>query len=255
MAEASKHQLHEILAVEDNLSRNAQTIKDKTLSNFSKPGLFTGLIKEHQPVNESTPKQNTAFKNVGSTIFEQLDFLADNISGYYDAKLSKAVSNQTANADLVVNGQVLLEKVPATFLLEMEKELNTLVNILNTIPTRDPAVAWVPYDDDPREGIFRNQFVREAEITVKSVDYKVIDLPLEKKNQVKEINLTKIVGKYLNTDLSGAASSKDKAMMLSRLQNLIRCVKKARTRANQTELKTKHGAGKKLLDYVFSDKL
>ena len=52
------------------------------------------------------------------------------------------LGNQQAKADVVVDGKTLLQQVPVTFLLFLDKQVNDLKTFISKLPTPDPAEEW-----------------------------------------------------------------------------------------------------------------
>jgi hypothetical protein len=57
--------------------------------------------------------------------------------------------NQSARADIVVDGKVVLANVPVTSLLFLDKQVNDLETFVSKLPTPDPAEEWT---HDPNTG-------------------------------------------------------------------------------------------------------
>ena len=112
------------MAVENTLaetSNRTQTETTKTLE--QKRTLFSGLTKEHQIFADDKQdlKQATEYKEVESTVQEQLDYAGVTLARYWDVTLQKEEANQRAVADITVGGKTIAENVPVTVLLGMEK--------------------------------------------------------------------------------------------------------------------------------------
>jgi len=248
--------LHELLAVEQGLAETANRIaKETTKSLSTKHDIFAGLTKEHKIFSEDNQHmvQATEYKEVQSTVKEQLDFLNNEIAAYWDVTYQKEEANQRANADIVVEGEVLIANVPSIVLLGLEKKLISLVAIYNAIPTLDAATAWEEDPSNTKANIFRTKYVEERQQSVTTNKYiEISPATKEFKAQIAEQSSTDIIGKFLITKFSGTITSYDKAAKLEKLTKLTRAVKKARQRANNTEVNIELKLGKILLDYINS---
>lgn len=245
--------LHEILAVEQGTATNAKYLTTELLKKFStKQTLFAGQIKEHQIFSEDEQhlKQATDYLEVQSTVDAQLAYVGNELANYWTVFFQKEETNQQAKADIIVDGVVLYEAVPATALLGMETKLTQLMALYSAIPTLDAAKAW---EEAPAigEGIFQTKHAQER-IQQRSEDEYVTVAPATDRHPAQVIKQTKdvAVGKYTVSSLSGAIPSVDKAERIQRLTALIRAVKQARQRANQAEVDTSVEFGSRLLDFI-----
>lgn len=246
--------LHELLAVEQSLAATANRVtKEVTKVLDSKKSLFEGMSKEHTIFNEAEQHlaQATEYKEVQSTVDEQLDFLGAQLGNYWDVVLQKEEANQRSFADIIVAGTVIAEKVPSIVLLGMETKLNALLEVYNAIPTLDAARAWIPDEANAKPNVFRTNHTVERQHTVTTKKFiEVSAATVQHKAQIAEQEATEVIGKYTVTDFSGAISSANKAAKLEKLTALIRGVKAARQRANNTDVQTELTIGKALLDFI-----
>jgi len=251
---SKKTVIHELLAVENSLSADANHVQKecyKTLSD--KRQIFGGLMKSHQIFAEDQQhlQQPTDHKEVVSTVDAQLDYLAGELTRYWDVSLQKESANQYARADITVDGKVLAKDVAATVLLAMEKRLTSLVSVYNAIPTLDAAKAWIEASDQARKDIFQTKHAIER-FQTKTEDEYVTVVKATDKHPAQVVKQTKEthIGKYITTEYSGCLASADKAERIQRLTKLIRAVKQARQRANTQEVNTDLKFGDALFAYV-----
>lgn len=249
-----KTQLHELLAVEQSVAETANRVlaeTTKTLSN--KQTIFTGMTKTHEIFAEESQhlKQAAEHKEVQSTVKEQLDYAGSILTKYWDVTLQKEEANQRAKADVTINGVTIVANVPSIVLLGMEKRLTSLLAMYNGIPTLDAATAWEVDPGQAKPGVFRTKYNEERQHTVTTKDAKVAaEATQYHPAQLINVETTNVIGKYTITNFSSALTSYDKAEKLGRLTDLIRAVKKARQRANNTEVNTELTFGKELLNYI-----
>ena len=247
-------QLHELLAVETSLATTASRIsKEVTKTLETKSALFAGLTKLNVVFDEASQHtvQAPEIKEVETTVKEQLDFLGNELVRYWDVILQKEEANQRAKADIIVDGTTLVANVPSIVLLSMEKKLEALLATYNVIPTLDSAKAWEIDSTYAKPGVYRTKHVAERQQTQIVKDFQMVAPATDKHPaQVVQVEKTNIIGKYLVTEYSGATTSLDKAEKLQRLTNLIRAVKAARQRANNTEVATDIRFGTALINYI-----
>lgn len=246
-------QLHELLAVEQSLATNSANCLKSVTRNLSGKSLFSGLTKSHERFAEDEQHLTAAteVKEVQSTVDMQLDFLTTEMSKYFDTYAAKEATNQTAKADIIIDGRKLAENVPATVLLGMESKLAQLVEVYKALPTLDASVAWEAAPEASLPGIFRTKHAVETFQTQTEKKYNVVT-PATQHQQaiVDKYDETTNVGKYTRVDFSGAITSFDKAERIARLGELIRAVKKARQRANQAEIVSFDNFGSALFSFI-----
>lgn len=246
--------LHELLAVETGLSETANRVSKETSKTLgTKQSLFAGMTKEHQIFDEESQHlvQAPEIKEVESTVDEQIDYVSAELARYWDVTLQKEEANQRANGDIIIEGTVIASNVPSIVLLGMEKKLTALLGLYNNIPTLDAAKTWVAVEGYPKEGVFvtKTPMERQHVVTVKNW-IEVSPATKEFKAQLVQKEDISIVGKYIVNEFSGAVSSLNKATRIQKLTAMIRAVKTARQRANNTEVNTELSFGAAVLGYI-----
>lgn len=245
-----KPKLHELLAVIPDVSNAANAIMTETMTTFSKkPDHFKGMTKQVTFFSETRSGENVSeTKEIVTTVHEKLEYAFGIIGRQFDALLQQEEANQRAKADLIVDGKVMATDVPATWLLGMEKRLKALHDVMLTAPTLEPAIRW---EHDATRG--DNVFVSPPTATMKTekiLEYKIL-VPATDKHpaQVEKWTSDTNVARVDTTLYSGMSTPLEKSLMLARIDNLIAAVKKARQRANETEVADLHLA-KTMLGYV-----
>lgn len=248
-----KSQLHELLAVEADLTNTVRSLMQEAENTFTKKSShFDGQTRAIKYLSDARQGENaTEHKEVVTTVNDKLDYVFRHMSRLYDALYQKEEANQRAKADLVVDGAVLIEGAPATFLLGMEGRLKQLRDMFIAIPTLYPAKKWVPSDADG-DGIWKT----DEAVTMRSEKdrkHKVLyEATKEHPAQITEWNEDVAVARIETVYRSGAWTPKRKADVLDRLDKLLRAVKKARQRANTVEVQSEHVADK-LFEYLVND--
>jgi hypothetical protein len=245
--------LHEILAVEADLVNTAKKVVGETITTFTKKGNhFTGHHKSLRMFSEERQKEAEGageIKEIVETVPSKLAYTVKSLVKCWDAVLQKEATNQTAKADLVVDGKVLAEGLPATFLLGMETRLKDLRSVLEAIPTHEPGIVWVP-DPDKGEWIYRSQEPILTKREEKELVYRVLaEATKEHPAQIEKWMENKVTGTYVLTKWTATLSPAQKSLLLDRCDTLIRATKKARQRANQADL-VKLEVGKILVDFI-----
>lgn len=243
-------QLHEILAVESSLGKAADKLMQESRKTLGKENLFMGATRTLKMFDTESEHLNTKESvNLETTVDENIDYLIDPVGDYWDAILQKDLTNQTATADIIIDGQTIAAGLPATFLLNMETKLGELRRVYDSIHTLAPGIKWEIDRDHSKMGVFTAN-ENETFKTEKMVEFVIAAEATEQHPaQVREVPKTTNVGKYSLQKWCGLLSPLEKAMRIQRLDKLIRAVKKARQRANKAEIVNAHVAGD-LFSYI-----
>ena len=246
--------LHELLAVEQQVLGHYNAMVKETEAVFGKPDHFLMGVRRKEMFNEADARLNTTeTKDMVTTVHDRLSyFFKDAFAKMIDTELQKDATNQAAKADLIVDGKTILKDIPATALLNWETRLSSLLELLKQIPTLAPGVVWVV--DPDRDNCHRTD-PKEPKITFStkksSKPVVLYEATKEHPAQVKEVSEDIPVAKIIEEVHSGMFTSKQKADILARAQALLKAVRKARQRANRTEIvkmRAGHVLGKFLME-------
>jgi hypothetical protein len=250
--------LHEVLAVESDLAAAAEKISEETVTTFTKKeDHFQGFHKRLEMFSETRKQEEAGAENskaVVDTVPSKLAWTATALRKYWDAVAQKETTNQTARADITIDGVVLVQDAPATFLLGMETRLKKFRAVLEAAPTQAPGIRWVP---DPSVGkdIFVSETPQTAKREEKDFTFRVLYEATDKHPaQIEKWERNVAVGTYYTRHWTSTLSPAAKADLLSRCDTLIRAVKKARMRANEAAVVKVNPAGA-MLDYILDGKL
>jgi len=249
-----KSKLHEVIAVEGDLESVYKKILNETATTFTKKAdHFQAFIKTLTFFDDKRNEQEAGVfheaKEMVTTVQDKLDYMIGSCVNYYDALMQKEGTNQVAKADLEVDGMTIATDVPATWLLGMESRLRTLRGVYECIPTTQPGIKW-EVDKSQGNNILRAADPQKTAKTEK--EWKIITLAEPTKEhpaQVERVPENHTVGYYVRQDWTGMVTPARKSELLGRIDKLIRAVKKARQRANSTEV-VKHDVGRKLFKYI-----
>lgn len=242
--------LHELLAVEGDLEGTYRKIIEETTATFAKKAdHFFGFTRSLEWFTEGMPEHPIEHKAMDTTVADKLRYQEKHIIRYLDAVLQKEATNQTAVADLVVEGKTVAEKVPATFLLGLESKLKHIRSSYQAVPTLPPGIEWA-LDDQKGENVFKRVYPEEQYKTKTEIVPQILyEATKEHPAQVEKISETKNVGLFSRHVWSGTLTPAAKSYILGRIDILIRATKKARQRANSTEV-LKRQIGKALFDFI-----
>lgn len=243
-------QLHALIAVLGDLEQNAKKFLNEAAVTFQKkPDHFLGQTKRLEMFDEAREQENSHdTKAMATTVTDKVNYFSSAVSKYYDALLQMETTNQHARADLIIDGTTLATDLPATFLLGMEKRLATIRAVYETVPTLNPGIDWAADPSASTPGVY--VATTETVRTEKSYEpFVLYEATKEHPAQVKEINVDRPVGKIKTTQRSSMWTPARKAVVLGRIDKLIRATKKARQKANSVEV-VEVRVGKAILDYI-----
>lgn len=236
--------LHALLAVEKTKASALGRLLDDTRVKFSKPDYFKGHIKtlkmlEDNPANQALEESSREHKALPTTVDETLDYMLKYWADHEDVLFQKNKTNQLAKADLMLRGNILVKDVPVDELLGLESRLESLRGLMHTMPTLDAAGTWVIDSSLGRRGVHSakddNIVIKTEKKMTAVVLYEATD---HHPAQIEKIQQDVPVGKFIWRSYSGAATSLQKAEVLSLLDDLISEAKQARMRANNTDIVT-----------------
>ncbi len=161
--------------------------------------------------------------------------------------LTQDTGNQSARADLVVDGKTILANVPVTTLLFLDKQVNDLETFVSKLPTPDPAEEW---SHDPNSGLLRSK-ATESLRTSKEPTV-IVKYPATPEHPAQTELFTKDVpvGTWNQIVYSSCISADRKSAILARVRKLQDAIKAAKEQANLLEVE-RQKAGEPLFDYVF----
>ncbi len=241
--------LHELLAVEEDLKGMAKRIGGETEITFrNKQDHFVEKIVECAPFEESKETIVEGHTPMVETVQGKLDYCATALGKYFDALVQKESTNTVAKADITLdNGEVIAKDMPATALLGLERELTKVHAIYSVLPTLEPTAVWEK-DTDLGTGI---STTRISKVRTKKVNEPLVLAPATDRHPAQVQMTTKDVEwAKLNTTIhSSKITPARKSLLISRVDELKRAVKKARMRANTVEHHTIK-VGETLFNYI-----
>lgn len=243
--------LHELLAVETNLKGQADKTRRELMNTFEKKRhLFEEKLVTFKPIGEG-PAITETQSAMNTTITKELTWVSGFIGNALNAAYQIADANTRAKADVVLEtGATLLKDIPATALLELEKRMTELQELITSIPTLDPAKGFTA-DTQKGEGFFMATPVRKkrtAKVTTPVVLYEATD---KHPAQVQLVPSDVETGTIHEQEWSALMTPARKSQLLERVEILSRAVRAARSRANTADVNPAAKIASELLGYLF----
>jgi archaellum component FlaF (FlaF/FlaG flagellin family) len=239
--------LCQIIAVESGeKARGERTLTD-AYHLFQKGALLSGITKSYSPLDEEKgeplPSERTLVQ-VRAT--EVIDDVVEGLSSLLDVTATKDYANCLARANVVVDGEAVLEDVPVTYLLFLEKQLVNIRTFISKLPTLDPAEEWAW---STGQNCWATPVVETAK--TKKVKTKIVlaDATEHHPAQVELYDIDERVGTWKTIKYSGAMEASRVKALLKRVEALQAAVKFAREAANSIDA-PKQTVGKKVFDFI-----
>lgn len=229
--------LNQIIAIEKGVKSRTQRDLTDAHHALQKPVLLTGLTRTYQPDDEMGEKFPSETTRVQVRSQDMIQKTQEVLTELFDVTATKDETNCSARADVVVDGKVLLTKVPVTSLLFLEKQLVDIHTFVKKLPVLDPSETWhfdASGDCQVTDAIFT--------VKTKKVPRNHVKAPATDKHpaQVEMYYEDVRVGQYKTVKFSGACPQKQVNELLERVEKLQKAVKFAREEANNTEAVQKH---------------
>ncbi|VTR95691.1 Uncharacterized protein OS=Myxococcus sp. (contaminant ex DSM 436) GN=A176_04436 PE=4 SV=1 [Gemmata massiliana] len=217
---------------------------------IQKEQLFTGRERTYRPLDEvngqKLPPESQRVQQRADDLIRQA---REKWTELWNLVLTQDTGNQSAKADVVVDGKAVLANVPITTLLFLDKQVNDLETFVSKLPTPDPAEEWA---HDPNSGLLRskaNESLRTSKEPTVIVKY---DATKEHPAQTELFTKDVPVGTWTQILYSGCIAADRKNAILARVRKLQDAIKVAKEQANLLEIE-RQKAAEALFGYVFGE--
>lgn len=241
--------LNQIIAIATGKKTSTLSAITQHYHNLQKPDLFSGLTRKYKHLNEEE-KENlpSETKKIQKTVAGELAGVKTQLVDLLDIIATQEFANCEAKADIIVNGNRILEGVPVTYLLFLEKQLENIKNVLIKLPTLSADVNWKKSDTD------QTLWLTDVVVTnrTKKVMKAFTKAPATDKHPAQVDTFTEdiIVGNWEKVDISSAVTVDERDALLKKVENLKDAVKMAREEANSSEVKNQ-SVGEAIVKYIF----
>jgi hypothetical protein len=240
--------LNQVLAIERNIKNTAMQVTTKLHHDVQKAELLSGFNKTYRPKNDGEEVFPPESKRVMLRAPEVIDALKENLIKLFDITAVKDATNTLAKANVVVEGKAILQDVPATTLLFLEKQLDDLRTFILKLPVLDPSEEWIW---SPGQNLFCTKPTQTTK--TKKVE-KVVQLapPTKEHPEQAQIRPEDVTIGYWDTiRYSGALEAAKVKKFVTRVEALREAVKIAREEANGITALTDKKIGSDILKFIF----
>lgn len=235
--------LHQILAIERGVTADSErkvALATRGIDVTGENSPLFGVSRVYQPRKEDGDTYPAESKHVQVKCETVLENVAKATTRLFDVKFTREESNTQARADVIVDGHLFLESVPAGYLLYLENALNSLRGLLQRMPVLDPAEEW--HWDGKRGFHVTDQSRRAKEIRVPQAHVMYEATP-EHPAQVRPYETVAAVGDWTTVKFSGALPADRLEEILDRVATLSQAVKMAREEANRIDVTDRKAGG------------
>ncbi|TMR23957.1 hypothetical protein ETD86_06425 [Nonomuraea turkmeniaca] len=225
--------LNQILAVEKGVKADVQRKVTDVYHTVQKAPLLSGISRTYQPIDDEGEQLPPESTRVQVKVEDAVKDAADALTRLFDVTATKDVANCSAKADVVVDGRVLLEGVPVTYLLFLEKQLVDLRTLISKLPTLDPSETWTR---DENTDTWRTEPVKTTRTKKVPRNHVLAEATEHHPAQVQVFTEDVVVGYWTKIAFSGAVPQRRVNELLDRLTKLQDAVKYAREEANSVEV-------------------
>lgn len=238
--------LNQIIAVANGKKTKCKNDLTKLYHAIQQTGLFSGISKSYRPKDEDGDKLPPESKKVQLTVGAVLNEAAQSLGDMFDVIATQEWANCQAKSSVVVDGETVLDDVPVTYLLFLEKQLVDFATTVSALPTLDPAYEW-SYNES--QGCYSTPAVETTRTKKVPRNHVKAEATKEHPAQVDVYHEDIVAGYWSTVSYSGAISVTDKKQLLARVSSLIDAIKAAREQANSISAPNVE-VGKKLFGYL-----
>jgi hypothetical protein len=241
------NQVNAILSARKNEAEKAVTELYKLIQ---KEALFVGRERTYRPLDEVNgqrlPAESQRVQQRADDLIRQA---REKWTELWNLVLTQDTGNQAAKADVVADGRVILEKVPVTTLLFLDKQVNDLETFVSKLPTPDPSEEW---GHDPNTGLLRSRATESVRTSKEPTVIVKYPATTEHPAQTELFTKDVPVGTWTQIVYTGCIPADRKNAILARVQKLRDAIKVAKEQANLLDVERRK-AGEPIFAYVFGE--
>jgi hypothetical protein len=239
--------LNQIIAVEKGIK--GQSLRDLTDAHqlLQKTSMLSGISRTYRPKDEEGEQLAPEATKVQIKAEEVIRTTVEVLTKLFDVTATKDWANTQAKADVVVDGEVLLSQVPATYLLFLEKQLVDLYTFARKLPVLDASETWAFDTSADSWATEPVQTTRTKKIPRNHVKAEATE---HHPAQVEVYYEDVTVGFWRTVKFSGALPARRVNELVERIEKLQQAVKFAREEANSLDVQDQK-MGEKVFKYIF----
>lgn len=241
-------QLNQIIALEKGVKQKTASELAVQARDLSAPSLLSGISRVYQPKDEDGDQLPPESNRVQVKAEDVLKRTEATLTRLWDITLTKDEANRHATADVVVNGVVLVQGAPVTYLLFLEKQLIELATFVRKLPTLDLAEEW---SWDANTATYRTPVTQTTRSKKVMRNHVVAEATAQHPAQVHVYQEDVPVGTWNLVKFSGALPATRVRAISERIDALLDAVKIAREKANGHQVEDQH-IGSDLFAYLFA---
>lgn len=248
--------MSKVVALQPAVKTKAGRQRDEIYKALQRVGSYLGHTRTYRTYDEDTNNRDQRFdpgQRLLSVVATQLDDLGDAMVPWWDNEATMTWGNCSGHAvaDVVLDGQVFLEAVPAPYLLFLEKQLVDLHTMFAKIPVLAGEYEWQRTAAE-QPGVWRSEPRRENATKKILRSMTKYEATKEHPAQTETYYEDTPVGEWTKILYSGAVPPDRLRVLLERVVTLHTAVIAARQEANILQVEAQH-PGRPIFDYLLSD--
>lgn len=239
--------LNQIVAVVQGKKSETKKALTEVFRKLSADNLFNGLSRVYTPLDDEGEQLPNEGQNIQYDVSTALKDVENVLSDMLNVVATQDVNNCKTLVDVKVDDKVVIEKVPVTYLMFLEKQIQDLETFVTALPVLDANVKW---EWDHNKGHFVSEESKSVK-TKKVLQHKVLYEATENHPaQIETWNEDVNIGTWTNTKFSGACPLPVKKKYIEKVRKLKDAIKFAREEANSMEVEKKE-VSKGIFEYLF----
>lgn len=243
----AKPKLNEVVAVSAGRKSAVQKAVTEAYQKIQKEALFDGISRTYKPRDEVGEQLPSERKDVQQRANDIVRDVVGHWSELFDVTLTQDMGNTQARGTVAIDGQTILDNIPVTTLLLLEKQLHDVETFVAALPTPDPAERWHFDAQQDCQATEPFQTVRTKKVPKAFVKYEATK---EHPAQVETFHEDLAVGDWTTIKYTARMPAQAKREALERIKRLADAVKVAREQANAIEIE-KQRCGAAVFSYIF----
>lgn len=238
--------LNQIIAVTNGKKSKVQSALTKAYHTLQKAEPFQGINRVYVPNDEEGETLPPESKLPQNSVKDEIKNVGSELKELFECVYTQEYANCSACADVKINGDTILAKVPVTYLLFLEKKLVDIHTFVSKLPTLPADREWT---FDANKGCYVTDVTRTSRTKKVRKSFVAYEATAQHPAQVEVFTEDEIVGTWAKTDFSTCIPATEKAKMLERVVKLQEAVKFAREEANTALVETKKADS--VIDFIF----